>query len=147
MRDFTTATQIPSYIPYPRFLLQYSLSETARLVYCLILSRILLSQARGWVDDKNRVYCRYPIQSLMEDAKKSKTTIVNALGDLEANGLLFRHRSGAGYANRLYLRMPDICTSDDQETAPQSIRKRHPSKYKSNHTSKILNYDYTGDSL
>ena len=147
MRDFTTATQIPSYIPYPRFLLQYSLSETARLVYCLILSRILLSQTRGWVDEENHVYCRYTIQSLMDDAGKSKTAILNAMGILESNGLLIRCRTGSGYSNRLYLRLPDTCTSDDQISEPQRYRKQHPSNYKSNTKNKLLNYDYTGDSL
>lgn len=143
MQYFTTSTQFPPYIPYPRFLLKYPLSETARLIYSLILSRLHLSRQRGWVDENNRVYCRYTIQSLMEDTGKSKTSVLNALAALEENELLIRSRGGAGYANRLYLRLPDICTSEDQISEPQKYRKQHPS----NNKSKILNYEYTGDSL
>ena len=143
MQYYTTKHQLPPYIPYARFLLGFPLNETARLVYSLILSRIHLSQANGWVDEKGRIYCRYPIKSLMEDTGKSKSTIVTALGDLEAQGLLERIRCGAGYANRLYLRMPDICPSEVPKTAPQKTGKQHPNKYKN----KIINYEYTGDSL
>lgn len=140
-------TNIPPYIPYARFLLDFPLSETARLVYSLILSRIQLSLSRQWVDDQNRVFCRYTIQSLMEDTGKSKTTIVHALAELESQGLLYRHRAGAGYANRLYLRLPENVTSEDPKTVPQSIGKLTTSKYKNNIKNNIKNYEYTGDSL
>ena len=35
---------IPAYFPYPKFLLQMSLSHTARLTYVLLLDRMTLSQ-------------------------------------------------------------------------------------------------------
>lgn len=147
MRYYTTKTQLPPYIPYARFLLKYPLSETARLVYSLILHRITLSQANSWMDADSRVYCRYPIKSLVEDSGKSKTTVLNALNELESQGLLTRHRAGAGYANRLYLRLPENGTSDDRVSVPQRSGKRYPNKYTNNITNKQLNYTYTGDSL
>lgn len=57
MQYFTTVTQLPSYIPYARFLLAFPLNETAKLVYSFILSRIHLSQSNVWVDEQKRVYC------------------------------------------------------------------------------------------
>ena len=143
MQYYTTETKLPLYIPYARFLLDIPLGETARLVYSLILSRIHLSKSNGWVDAQNRVYCRYTIQDLMADTGKSKSTIVTALGDLEAQGLLYRRRSGAGYANQLYLRLPDSDTSECQKSTHQMTRKPAPNKYKN----KNINYEYTGDSL
>ena len=143
MKYYTTNTQLPPYIPYARFLLDIPLSETARLVYSLILSRLQLSRSNGWVDEQNRIYCRYTIQSLMEETGKSKSTIISTLRDLEDHGLIHRLRRGAGNANILYLRMPENCTATVQKTAPRSTGKPHPNKY----NNKIINYEYTGDSL
>lgn len=45
-------TPLPAYFPYPKFLLQMSLSHTARLTYVLLLDRMTLSQKNGWVDER-----------------------------------------------------------------------------------------------
>ena len=149
MQFFTVTTPLPPFLPYPRFLLEIPISETARLVYALILSRIHLSQRNGWVDAEGRVYCRYPIKSLAAACHNSKSTIITALADLESQNLLFRRRGGAGYANMLYLRAPVITTSDEQKTTPQSPRKSTPNNkntHKKNQNT-IPDYDYGGDSL
>ena len=39
-------TPLPAYFPYPKFLLQMSLSHTARLTYVLLLDRMTLSQKK-----------------------------------------------------------------------------------------------------
>ena len=145
MQFFTVTTPLPPFLPYPRFLLEIPISETARLVYALILSRIHLSQRNGWVDAEGRVYCRYPIKTLAADCHKSKSTIITALADLENQNLLFRRRGGAGYANMLYLRAPVITTSDEQKTTPQKTGKPAPNKKSKKNP--ILDYDYGGDSL
>ena len=149
MHFITSTTPLPPFLPYPRFLLEIPISETARLVYALILSRIHLSQSNGWVDTEDRVYCRYPIKALAADCHKSKSTIVAALADLEKQDLLFRRRGGAGYANMLYLRAPVITTSDAQKTTPQNPKKPTPNNkrtHKKNQNT-IPDYDYGGDSL
>ena len=143
MTYYNLHTPLPAFIPYARFLLNFPLSETARLIYSLILFRMNLSQSNKWIDGENRVYCRYTIQDLIADTGKSKTTVLTALSDLEAQGLLVRHRCGSGYANRLYLRLPDSCTSEYQKTGPERYGKLTPNKNKN----KILNYEYKGDSL
>lgn len=142
MQYYTTATPLPPYIPYPRFLLPLPLNETACLLYSLILSRIHLSQSNGWVDAEGRVYCRYTIKDLMSDTGKSKSTIVTALGDLEKQGLLYRRRGGAGYANFLYLRFPKNSTSEVQHSGHQKTGKPAPNNKGSNY-----NDNYTGDGL
>lgn len=151
MQYYKVSTPLPSFIPYPRFLLQMPLNETARLVYSLILSRIHLSQTNGWIDREGNVFCRYTIQDLMADTGKCKTTIVTALADLEEQGLLFRRRGGAGYANNLYLRLTENATSEDRKTVPQSAGNPNPNKHKKdgpNKTKKsIPDYSYLGDSL
>jgi len=142
MQYYTATTPLPPYIPFPRFLLDMPLNATAQVVYSLILSRIHLSQANNWVSQDGQVFCRYTIQDLMADTGKSKSTIVTALADLEKQGLLFRRRSGAGYANQLYLRLPAGCTSEVQKATPQKAGKPTPNK-----KNKKLNYSYKGDSF
>ena len=50
-------TPLPAYFPYPKFLLQMSLSHTARLTYVLLLDRMTLSQKNGWMDVQGRHMC------------------------------------------------------------------------------------------
>lgn len=146
MRNFTAATPLPQFLPYPIFLLDTPIGETARLVYILILGRIRLSQQNGWVDEQNRVYCRYPIHAIAADAHKSKSTIVSALSELEKHDLLHRKRGGAGYANLLYLRLPETCATDCRKPAPQNARKPAPNKNNQSYY-KAIDYSYKGDSL
>ena len=37
-------TKLPAYLPYPRFLLKMEISQTAKLLYALLLDRSTLSQ-------------------------------------------------------------------------------------------------------
>ena len=80
--DYMTAeTIIPSYLPYPRFLLKMDLSQTAKLLYALLLDRSTLSQKNGWQDDEGRVYIVYPIAEMAEILDKGRTTIQDALNE------------------------------------------------------------------
>lgn len=43
----TAETELPAYLPYPRFLLKMDISHTAKLLYALLLDRSTLSQKNG----------------------------------------------------------------------------------------------------
>ena len=60
-------TPLPAYFPYPKFLLQMSLSHTVRLTYVLLLDRMTLSQKNSWVDAQGRAYMLYPLAGLAEE--------------------------------------------------------------------------------
>lgn len=154
MGILTMSDELPPFIPYPRFLLEQPLNETARLVYCLILSRLQLSKSNGWQDPDGRVYCRYPIKQLAADCHRGKTAIITALSELEKRELLKRRREGMGKANKLYLCIPDSSTSDDRQTEPVMTGKpvyrmagKPVPNNKKNKKKEINNYDYKGDSL
>ena len=105
--DYMTAgTELPAYLPYPRFLLETDLSHTARELYSLQLDRSTLSQKSGWQDSEGRTYIVYPIAEMAEVMKKGSTTIKGALNELDAAGLLERRRTGFSCANRLYVKVP-----------------------------------------
>ena len=107
--DYMTAeTIIPSYLPYPRFLLKMDLSQTAKLLYALLLDRSTLSQKNGWQDDEGRVYIVYPIAEMAEILDKGRTTIQDALNELAAAGLMERKRTRFAAANHIYVKVPPV---------------------------------------
>ena len=107
--DYMTAeTELPAYLPYPRFLLKMDISHTAKLLYALLLDRSTLSQKNGWQDSEGRTYIVYPVAEIAEMLDKGCTTIKGALNELDAAGLLERRRAGFSCANRLYVKVPPI---------------------------------------
>ena len=74
---------------YPRFLIDLKLSETAKLVYILLLDRARLSGSnRGWEDEEGRVYISYRHSELAEKIGKGKTAVKEALASLEKADLI-----------------------------------------------------------
>ena len=106
-------TGLPPYLPYPRFLLKMDISQTAKLLYALLLDRTTLSQKNGWQDDKGRTFIVYPVAEIAEMLDKGCTAIKNALNELDAAGLLERKRAGFSAANRLYVKLPPVVQISD----------------------------------
>ena len=107
--DYLTAgTELPAYLPYPRFLLETDLSHTARELYALLLDRSTLSQKNGWQDGEGRIFIVYPVAEIAEMLDKGCTAIKGALKELDAAGLLDRERRGFSAPNRLYVKVPPV---------------------------------------
>lgn len=109
-------TGLPPYLPYPRFLLKMDISQTAKLLYALLLDRTTLSQRNGWQDDQGRTFIVYPIAEIAEMLDKGQTAIKAALNELDAAGLLERKRAGFSAANRLYVKLPPFVRISDPMT-------------------------------
>lgn len=91
-------SQIPAYMAYPRFLLTMDISETAKLVYVLLLDRARLSMKNeGWEDEQGHVFIYYTIADLASASGKSEMTVKNALAVLEQKNFISRKR-GKVYA-------------------------------------------------
>ena len=71
-------TRLPPYLPYPRFLLQADLTQTAKLLYALLLDRATLSQSNGWLDEGGRIYLVFPIEKIAAALDRSPMTVKNA---------------------------------------------------------------------
>lgn len=100
-------TGLPPFLMYPRFLMETDLSDTARLVYILLLDRARLSQnSLQWQDETGRVFVYYTIPHLAEAAGRGLTGVKAALRQLEEAGLIFRKRQGMGNPSRIYIRIP-----------------------------------------
>ena len=143
-------TRLPPYLPYPRFLLQADLTQTAKLLYALLLDRATLSQANGWLDEGGRIYLVFPIEKIAAALDRSPMTVKNALSELENAGLIERRRSGFSKPNRIYVKLPsdgqktfqeadrnpsfiekENCLTDGQKAVPMMERKLSPNNLSS----------------
>lgn len=144
-------SQIPVYMAYPRFLLTADLSETAKLVYVLLLDRARLSMKNaGWEDEKGRVFIYYTIAELAGTSGKSEMTVKNALAVLEQKNLISRKRQGAGLPNKIYVQIPtENCPTGWTSIKPQTDKKLSTSnKQRKTKEKPMRSYDYEeGDSL
>ncbi len=122
------STPMPPYLPYPRFLLEMNLTQTAKLVYTILLGRTVVSKSHGWADDEGRIYANYPIAEIADTIDRSLMTVKNALSELESSGLIERKRQGNSMPNRIYVKLADgqdIVRQTDKKLAPQMDRKLH----------------------
>lgn len=141
MTDFLTAdTNLPSYMMFPRFLLDMEINETAKMLYIILLDRARLSQKNeGWSDTDGHVFIYFTIEALAEVLHKSQMTVKTALAVLEKQELIFRKRQGPGQPNRIYVKLPkgtihytdrflslrqtENCPIDRQDSSPDTDRK------------------------
>ena len=97
---------IPPYMAYPRFLLDVDISETAKLVYMLLLDRARMSMKnKDWQDEMGRVFVLYTIPNLAKDIGKGETTVKKALNQLAQQGLILKQSLGLGQPNKIYVKI------------------------------------------
>lgn len=142
---------LPPYMAYPRFLLTMNISETAKLVYVLLLDRARLSMTHdGWEDENGHVFIYYTIDALAAATGKCAMTIKDSLKKLEAEKLIFRRHQGAGKPSQIFVRVQtETCLPDGQNPVSGTDRKLSTSNnYSNNKTKRTRNYDYEeGESL
>ena len=119
INEYMTAdTGLPPYLPYPLFLLTFDLSQTARLLYALLLSRTTLSQKNGWMDEQGHIYVIFTIGGMSDTTKRSSMTVKNALKELEAAELIERKRHGFSAPSRIFVKLPSV----GQKAVPMTDR-------------------------
>ena len=97
---------LPPYMAYPKFLLKVDISETAKLVYMLLLDRARLSMKnKEWQDEQGRVFVLYTIPNLAKDIGKGETTVKKALNQLLKQGLILKQSLGPGQPNKIYVKI------------------------------------------
>lgn len=157
MTQFLTQDSlIPPYMAFPRFLLDKDgLSETAKILYTILLDRARLSQKNdGWTDEQGHVFILFPIKNLAEVMHKSEMSIKTALTALEKETLIFRKRQGAGFPNRIYVKYPpeyltqtdrnlsvrqtENCPTDRKKTVSVTERKLSSSNKEKNNIKRTI---------
>lgn len=79
------------------------LSDSAKLLYGLMLDRMSLSARNGWFDEEERVFIKYSFSNIMEDLNCAKEKASKLMKELEDIGLIWRV-SQIGRANVIYVK-------------------------------------------
>lgn len=83
------------------------LSDSAKLLYGLMLDRMGLSLKNGWLDDKNRAYIFFTTNDVMEQMCCGSEKATKLLAELDSEkgiGLIERKKQGQGKPSIIYLK-------------------------------------------
>ena len=116
------------------------LSNNAKLLYGLMLDRMSLSMKNGWLDDENRVYIIYTVDTIMEDLGCAKATCVKIMKELDTEngiGLIEKKRVGCGKPDIIYVKNFSTITDEKTDNADKTAEIQKLNLKKSNmHTSR-----------
>lgn len=79
------------------------LSDSAKLLYGLMLDRMSLSIRNEWFDSEGRVYIRYSFQNIMRDLNCGSQKVAMMMDELEKIGLI-RRVQVRGHASVIYVK-------------------------------------------
>lgn len=96
------------FLQLPKFLLKEprfaELSDTSKILYSLMLERMALSRKNGWFDEQNRAYIYFSVDYAKEELHRSKPTVIKAMKEIEAIGLIERIIRGQGKPTIIYVK-------------------------------------------
>ena len=105
------------------------MTQTAKVLYAVLLDRTNLSRANGWTDENGNIFVVFPLNKLADWMDKGPSTVKNALTELEAAGLIERRRCGNGTPNRIYVKQPD--SQDIDRLMDKKLAIRQPENWPS----------------
>lgn len=112
-----------SFYRVPRLLIKderfKGLSSDAKLLYGLMLDRMSLSMKNGWLDEENRAYIIYTLDTVMEDLGCAKATCVKIMKELDSDngiGLIEKKRRGLGKPDIIYVKNFATIGEAEEET-------------------------------
>ena len=97
---------LPTYLQFPEFLLDLSLTQTAKILYMVLYDRARLSKRNQWSDQEDRIYIVFTINELCNKIGRGRSTVEQALSDLAAADLIRRKKGGFSKPNHIYVRVP-----------------------------------------
>ena len=116
-----------SFYRVPRLLIKdvrfKGLSSDAKLLYGLMLDRMALSMKNGWLDEENRAYIHYTMDSIMEDLGCAREKCAKVLAELDSKkgiGLIEKKRQGLGKPDIIYVKN---FTTLEAESKPSHVEK------------------------
>lgn len=100
------------------------LSDSAKLLYGLMLDRMSLSVKNGWLDEQNRVYIKYSFSGIMEDLNCAREKASKLLKELEEIGLIWKVTQ-IGHASIIYVKnfvksVEEDTNMYDKQTSPKN---------------------------
>ena len=111
------------YFVIPQMLIldeQFStLSDRAKILYCVMLDRSSMSARNGWIDDQGRVYIIMARDEIMEKMGCSHTTAHKYIQELIDFGLIKKQKRGQGKPDVIYVMNFNSNTNDEEESLLQ----------------------------
>ena len=100
-----------------------SLSTDAKVLYGLMLDRMVLSTRNEWKDKNGRVYIYYPVDEIMDEMGCCKQKAVNLLDEMEKTAdLIERKKQGMGKPNRIYVKRLDVAAPQFEKDTSGSAK-------------------------
>lgn len=84
-----------------------SLTSDAKVLYGILLDRMELSMKNEWIDENNRVYIYFTIETIMEIMGWGNKKSVKVLAELDTDkgiGLIEKKRQGQGKPTKIYVK-------------------------------------------
>lgn len=84
-----------------------TLSIGAKLLYGMMIDRMELSQRKGWIDEKGRVYIYFTVDEVKERFHCANDKAVKMMKELDSDkgiGLIESKRQGLGKPNLIYVK-------------------------------------------
>ena len=101
-------------------------SDSAKLLYGLMLDRMSLSIRNGWLDDDNRAYIFFTTNDVMEQMSCGTEKATKMLAELDSEkgiGLIERVKQGQGRPAIIYLKK--FYDLEDKDTTSQSSTSKN----------------------
>ena len=98
------------------------LSTGAKLLYSLMLDRVMLSTLNEWKDKRGRIFIYFTIKEIMREIECCRQTAVNLLDELEKADLIERKKQGMGRPNRIYVKRFESDTSRSSKNEPDKSK-------------------------
>ncbi|WP_099205837.1 replication initiator protein A [Scatolibacter rhodanostii] len=96
-----------------------SVSDTAKILYSILLSRNALSQKNNWIDKQNRSYIIFTIEEIKETLCCGNSKAVKALDELVSVGLIEKCRRGQGLPTIIYVKNFATAAAQDSSSPDQ----------------------------
>lgn len=100
-----------SFFRIPKILVQNprfkELSDSAKLLYGLMLDRMDLSRKNNWIDEEGKVFIVYTVEDIMEQLNCGRGKAVKLIAELDSDqgvGLIEKRRVGFGSPNMIYVK-------------------------------------------
>lgn len=97
-----------------------TLSLEAKVLYGMMIDRLVLSAKNGWKDEAGRIYIYFTIEDICENLTCGKDKAVKALKELEKDaGLIERKKQGQGKPTMIFVKnFTRMLVEDAGDTAP-----------------------------
>ena len=106
---FTSESLSASYTPFPRFLMEDSLSgmsNDAKVLYALMLDRASISKVNGFLETDDTIRIYFTVEQAQKKLHRGRQCATRIFHELEFSGLICRKKQGLGKPALITLNYP-----------------------------------------